>query len=214
MNPIYENLYQFTQYRREINLSTHQYLLLNSRPCLVHTGTAEAARGNIPALKELLNGRPLCYILASHLGADECGGLYALWQEWPDAEVLCSEQTARQLAGFGFTGRIRAVGPDDTVSGDDFRFSFLDYPCEAHLRSGILAYEETGGIFFSSDLMMRAGESAGEVDTSNWKDEVNATGARQVPNHALLRQLRHALTAIKPRFVAVGHGACLKLKDF
>ena len=214
MNPICENLYQFTQYRREFNLSDHQYLLLNTEPCLVHTGTAEAARENLRKLKEILNGRPLRYILVSHLGADECGGLFLLQREWQDVETICSAQTARQLRGFGYEGKIREVTAGDSLEGEDFHFAFLDYPCEAHLRSGILAYEETGGIFFSSDLMMRAGESAGEVDTSNWKDEVNATGARQVPNHALLRQLRHALSAIKPRFVAVGHGACLKLKDF
>ena len=211
MNPICENLYQFTQYRREFNLSDHQYLLLNTEPCLVHTGTAEAARENLRKLKEILNGRPLRYILVSHLGADECGGLFLLQREWQDVETICSAQTARQLRGFGYEGKIREVAAGDSLEGEDFHFAFLDYPCEAHLKNGILAYETVSGVFFSSDLMARAGSGDGQVEPSDWKDEVSATGTRQIPNRTLLRQLKHALFAINPRFIAAGHGFCLKL---
>lgn len=211
MKPIYETLYQFSQYRADINYSYHQYLLVTSRPALIHTGSCEAAKANLPEIEQILSGKDLCYVIASHFGADECGGLSVILARYPNAEVLCSEDTARQLPGFGIRANIRVVDGEKRVTGDDYDFQFVDYPSENHLRSGILACEMTRGIFFSSDLMIRAGKDNGEVETSGWKEEVSAVCSRNVPNHAALRLLKKHLSALNPKFVAVGHGYCLKL---
>ena len=213
MNKIYENLYQFSYFRKEINLSNHQYLLLNSTPTLIYTGTNIVAKAILPEVEQLLAGKALSYIFISHLGADECGGLTVFLEKYPEAQVICSEHTMRQLIGFGIKARFVTPKSGITLSGDDFEFKFIDYPAEAHLLPGLLMYEEKSGIFFSSDLMMRAGDGAGQVTHSYWSEEVQATNMRQVPNHIMLRQLHKDLNSIQPRFIAVGHGYCMDVVE-
>lgn len=210
---IYENLHQFSYYRKEINLSNHQYLLLNSKPMLVYTGTHIVAKANLAEIEHLLDGRDLEYIFISHLGADECGGLTVILERYPNAEVICSEHTMRQLIGFGVKANLHAIKPGTVISGTDHEFHFIEYPAEAHLLSGLLMYEKRSGIFFSSDLMMRAGDGAGQVTRSYWSEEVQATNMRQVPNRLMLRQLHKDLNGIKPRFIAVGHGFCMNVEE-
>ncbi|MBQ4088270.1 MAG: MBL fold metallo-hydrolase [Clostridia bacterium] len=211
MHLIYDDLYQFSQFREDINLSTHQYLLLKSKPILIHTGTHEAAKANLPEIEKLLDGKELTAVFVSHMGADECGGLSVILERWPHAQVICSEHTARNLKGFGYNAELCISSPRMNYYGKDFDLKFIDYPADTHLYNGILMYEMNSGIFFSSDLMMRAGDGAGKVTTSSWKDEVNATNTRQVPNRTMVHDLKRDLMGITPKFIAVGHGFCMKL---
>lgn len=211
MNRIYDDLYQFSQYREEINLSTHQYLLMTAEPMLIHAGTHAAAKADLPEIEKLLDGRELTYIFVSHMGADECGGLSVILERWPNAQVICSEHTARQIKGFGIPAQCRITAPDEVIAGEGYEFSFVEYPSDAHLLPGLLLYESRRRIFFSSDLMMRAGNGAGEVTHSVWKEEVHATNVRQVPNRVMVHQLRKDLSRLDPGFIAVGHGYCMKL---
>lgn len=212
MHLIHNNLYQFSQYREDINLSTHQYLLISSRPMLIHTGSYEAAKANLPGIEKLLDGRDLTAIFVSHMGADECGGLSVILEKWPHAQVICSEHTARNLAGFGLNAELCISSPRMNYYGKDYDMKFIDYPADTHLQNGLLMFEMNSGVFFSSDLMMRAGDGAGKVTHSTWKDEVNATNTRQVPNRTLVHSLKKDLMGIEPKFIAVGHGVCMNLE--
>lgn len=211
MKKITENLYQFSQYNSNANLTTNQYLMDVSEPYLVHAGDFHAAAQIIPEIEAQLNGRALSRIIVSHLGADECGGLSAITARWPEAQVICSAHVAKELPGFGIKANLVTASSGTVISGSDFALRFIDYPCEAHLLPGILSYDEKSGVFFSSDLMLRMGSAAGEIVMSEWKDEVQATGLRQVPNRIMLKTMRKELLAFKPRLVAVGHGFCLKI---
>ena len=211
MNCIYTDLYQFSQFRPEINLSTHQYLLMCEAPTLIHAGTFAAAKENLPEIEKLLDGKSLEYIFISHMGADECGGLRVILEKYPNARVICSEHTGRQLKGFGIEAELLMSPAFANYKGDDYDFSFVEYPSDAHLLPGLLLYEAKRAIFFSSDLMMRAGDGAGEITSSVWKEEVRATNVRQVPNKVMVHQLRKDLMKLDPDFIAVGHGYCMKL---
>ena len=212
MNLIYKDLYQFSQFREDINLSTHQYLYLTSKPMLIHTGSYDAAKANVPEIEKLLNGAALDSVFVSHIGADECGGLSVILEKWPEAKVICSEHTARNLRGFGVKAELMISSPRMNYYCKEFDMKFIDYPSDAHLLNGLLMFDMNSGIFFSSDLMMRAGNGEGKVTVSSWKDEVNATNTRQVPNRVLVHNLKRDLMGISPKFIAVGHGYCMNLK--
>ena len=66
-------------------------------------------------------------------------------------------------------------------------------------------------IFFSSDLMIRFGESRGTVVESNWHMEIENIRPEQVPDPEQRAQLQRNLKQLNPKFVATGHGPCLKL---
>ncbi|MGH4117904.1 hypothetical protein [Clostridium sp.] len=59
--------------------------------------------------------------------------------------------------------------------------------------------------------MMDFGKEMGTIKTSNWKTEVNNIQPEQVPDPKRRAQLQQALLKLNPKFVATGHGPCIKL---
>ncbi len=211
MPTIYQDLFQFSSHVPLIDLSFHQYLLSADEPLLVHTGNIQQATALVPRLKAELKDKVLKYIFISHFEADECGGLTHILDHFPEAKPVCSEVTARQLGGFGLTNEVIIKKPGEELNAKDFTLEFFSYPSEMHLWEGLLAKESQRGIFFSSDLMIRFGEADGTVVESIWQTEINNIRAEQVPDPDQRTKLQQTLGRLNPRFVAPGHGPCLKL---
>lgn len=211
MHEILKDLYQFSSYVPPIDLSFHQYLLLADEPLLVHTGSVQQAEALVPELKAALGDRTLRYIFISHFESDECGGLSLLLKHFPDARPVCSEVTSRQLSGFGITNAAIAKKSGEKLVFGNCELEFISYPSEMHLWEGLLLMENKRGIFFSSDLVFRPGKGAGVVLEGNWQEEVNGITPQQIPDPGRKEKLQQVLTGFKPRFVAAGHGQCLKL---
>jgi flavorubredoxin len=212
MKLIEQDLYQFSTYIKPIDLSFHQYLLMADEPILFHTGSVQQAAALIPQLEATLNGKTLKYIFVSHFESDECGGLALISDRFPEAITICSEVTARQLNGFGYNCEVMIKKPGEKLSTNSYELEFISYPSEMHLWEGILVIENQRGIFFSSDIMIRFGEANGTVIDSSWHDEINNIRLEQVPDPEQLKQLQKNLSQFNPKFVATGHGPCLKLK--
>ncbi|HZW81876.1 MAG TPA: hypothetical protein VFF14_00460 [Candidatus Deferrimicrobium sp.] len=212
MTTITQDLHQFSTYIPPINLSFHQYLLSTDEPLLVHTGNVQQATSLVPQLKAELNGKALKYIFISHFEADECGGLSHILKHFPEAKPICSEVTARQLSGFGLTNEVVVKKPGEKLSTDAYELEFFSYPSEMHLWEGLLAMENQRGIFFSSDLMIRFGEAVATVTDSDWTREIRSIRGEQVPDPERFALLQDTLAQLNPRFVATGHGPCLRLK--
>lgn len=191
----------------------HQYLLLTNEPVLVQTGAVSQAQSTLPKLKELLGGKELKYILISHFESDECGGLSLVLKEYPNAIAICSETTARQLMGFGITFNVEVKKPNDIFIGNEFEFQVIAYPSEMHMWEGLLFFEKSRGIFFSSDLMFGMGENHGEVIERTWNDSVKSSGADTLPSEEMRNKLISDLKLLNPKFVASGHGHCIKITE-
>lgn len=205
------DLYQFSSHFQPIDLSFHQYLLNCPQPLLVHTGNHQQATAMLPALKELLGNRSLAYIFISHFEADECGGLPLLLQHFPDVQPICSEVTARQLAGFGMADSLIIKKPAEKLITDDYELEFISYPSEMHLWDGLLLMENRRKIFFSSDLMLQFGEACGKTIKADWQVEVSKISPEQIPDPEKRLLLQKTLSELTPAFVATGHGPCLDL---
>lgn len=209
MAAIYRDLYQFSDYIEPVQLTIHQYLLLAEEPILVSTGTERQTRRIMPAIRNLLAGKELKYVLVSHMESDECGGLQFLHEEYPDAVAVCSSLSARELPGFGYKGRTIAKKQGEDIVGQGFSLRFIDCPSEVHLQDGLVFYEESRGIFFSCDLMQRFGDVAGRTMEGNWENEVDTIGPERIPNAEKLLTLQKSLRKLTPGFIAAGHGFCV-----
>jgi flavorubredoxin len=210
MSAIYKDLYQFSSYIPPIDLSFHQYLLLAEEPLLVHTGSINQAEILVPQLKAVLLDRQLKYIFISHFESDECGGLSIILKHFPEAKPICSEVTARQLSGFGITNEVIIKKPGEKLVLGDCELEFIGYPSEMHLWEGLLLMENKRRILFSSDLVFRLGKAHGDVIEGNWETEVASISLQQVANPERKTKLQHTLAELKPKFIAVGHGPCIK----
>lgn len=211
MKEVFKNLYQFTEYIEQIQLTIHQYLFLGEHPFLVGTGRAQHTREILPEIEKALGGEKLSYLLVSHMESDECGGTAVLKEAYPDLAVISSEMTAREMEGFGYKGKTISKRGGETLKEKDYELQFIDYPSEVHLRNGLVFFEKQNGIFFSSDLMVRRGDGRGKVLQGCWKEEIEKIQRDRVCDGDLLEQLKEDLKQILPQFVAVGHGFCLQM---
>jgi flavorubredoxin len=213
MTNVFPALYQFTDVLEPIKLSMHQYLLLTEEPVLIQSGAVPQSQAALPEIKKLLDGRQLKYILVSHFESDECGGITLVLKEYPEAIVVCSETTARQLWGFALAQKVEIKKPSEHQTSKDYDFTAIAYPSEMHLWEGILFFETKQRIFFSSDLLFRMGETHGQVIESSWADAIKTSGIDQFPTPDMQKKMADDLKAIAPVFVASGHGPCIKIME-
>lgn len=208
---VYNDLQMFNSYVSFIDLSFNQYLLLGSEPLLIHTGSQDQAVEMLPKVKALLGEKPLSYILISHFESDECGGLSIIKKYYPSAKPVCSQVTARQLTGFGIAAEIITKASGDVLETNDFILRFIRYPSEMHLWEGLLAFEEKRGILFSSDLFIRFGKLNEPIAHSNLDEEIQGITPDKIPNPEAIRDIQADLKDLPIKFIAPGHGPCLKL---
>lgn len=211
MKEIRKNLYQFSMYIPPMDFTIHQYLLATDPAILLAAGTAQQATAILPELKEILGDKPLKYVFISHMESDEAGGLFVLQKAYPDLTVIAGPIAARELPGFGYTGKILAKRGGDTLKDGALDLAFIDYPSEVHLQNGLVCYEKNTGLLYSGDLFLRFGNGVGKTLKADWKEEVQGIDDQRVPNEEARKKLQEALLKVKPAFVAVGHGFCLEM---
>ncbi|WP_295361897.1 MBL fold metallo-hydrolase [uncultured Pseudoramibacter sp.] len=212
MIEIIKNLYQFSIYIPPMDFTIHQYLLANDPAILFAAGTVQQVESILPDIREILGDKPLKYVFVSHMESDEAGGVFELLKAYPDLTVICGNLAARELPGYGYTGKIKAVSAQKTLTDGALDLQFVDYPAEVHGQNGVLCFDKKSGIFYSADLFLRFGNALGKTIDSAWKDEITAIDAARVPEAGQRKKLQDALLKITPEFVAVGHGFCVKCK--
>lgn len=210
MKTIHDNLIQFSSYVEPIDLSFNQYLLVCEQPILIHTGSVETAPQIIEPIAKTLNRKPLCYIFVSHFESDECGGLEVILSAFPNARILCSEVTSRQLKGFDVEGETLPQKGGDTIKTPDCELEFITYPSEMHLWDGLLLFERKRKVFFSSDLMFRHGNTGGSVIEKNISEEIEGILPEQVPDAEKRTRLINSIKEKDIHFIATGHGPCVR----
>lgn len=208
---ILEDLYSFSSYIGFIDLSFNQFLLTGGEPVLIHTGSIDQTRELHPKLDELLVGRRLSYIFISHFESDECGGLRYLLDHYPEARPVCSQITARQLAGFGLAKDIVPKVPGDILEAGDYRLRFISYPSEMHLWEGLMAFEENRGLLFSSDLFIRRGMVKEALVDARLEDELQNMLPVQIPDPKAYEAVRKNIRELPVKYIIPGHGPCLRI---
>ena len=208
---IFDDLYEFSSINEGFPITFNQYLLLGKESLLFHTGNSSYVKLLVPMLKTLLGEKSLEYIFISHFESDECGGLSYLLSHFPNVKTICSQVTAMQLRGFGFTNELIIKNPSETLESKNFKLKFIGYPSEMHLWEGLLTVEIDRKLFFSSDLFIKKDKMFEKVAVSNWKDEINNISIQQIPSENALKTLQNTLQDINVKYIATGHGPFLKL---
>ncbi|MBR1445309.1 MAG: MBL fold metallo-hydrolase [Firmicutes bacterium] len=210
MKEIYKNLYQFSVYIPPMDFTIHQYLLASDPAILFAAGTVQQAETVLPEIQKILGDRGLKYIFISHNESDEMGGIPVFQRAYPNVSVICSQLTARELSGLGINIDMIVKNGEENLKDGELNLKFANYPSEVHLQNGLVCIEESSGIFYSADLMLRYGNGVGNTIKSKWEDEVGNISEERVPNKRKLENLKTDLLNFAPCFVAVGHGYCIE----
>ena len=183
------------------------FLVRADEPTLVETSYGWFFDEAREAVAKLVDPATIRHIVVPHFEGDECGGMNHFLGAAPHAEVLGSPIAARgSLLDF-------AIRPPRTVQDGELidlggkRLRILLTP-QVHQWDSLLAFEETTGTLFSSDLFMQPGR--GPAITEDDRTEAMIAFYRESNLMPSMAHLHAALDKIEPlgvKRLACHHGS-------
>jgi flavorubredoxin len=137
--------------------SFNQYLLVDDKPLLFHTGPKKLFDSICRQIETLLPVASLRYIAFSHVEADECGSLAEFLAAAPQAQPVCSEVAA--MVSVGDMVDAEPLGMADGQSLDLGRHQLI-WQSTPHLPHGWdcgYMFDSTTRLLFCGDLFTQPG---------------------------------------------------------
>jgi flavorubredoxin len=189
---------------------TYSFFVINDeQPTLIQTGFRRTFDESLEAVKQVIDPTRLRYIVVPHFEGDECGALNHFLGQAPHAEAVGSPIGVRtSLSDFAIRDPL-AVDEKTVLDLGRHRLRFLITPY-VHQWDSLLAFDETTGTVFTSDVFITPG--AGPAVTDQDRTEEMLATYRMVgifPSRAHLEVALDKIEALKPRTLACHHGSVI-----
>lgn len=158
MDEVQDGIYRISAFVPDYGITFNQFLLNDEKPALIHTGPVGMYGAVEQRVKEIIDLRKLQYVSFLHFESDEWGGMQFL--QSPNARLVCSRASS-VLNLHGWQGAPKdhlAVWEGDTLSLGRKKLRFLMTP-HVHHWDSMMAFEETQGALFPSDLFLQQGNN-------------------------------------------------------
>lgn len=185
------------------------FVIRADEPTLVETSFGRYFDEVKEAVAKVVDPAKIRHILVPHFEADECGGMNHFLEQAPNAVVLGSPKGAgSSLADFAIRPP-RAVQEGEVLDLGGKRLRVMITPY-VHQWDSLLAYEETTGTLFSSDLFGTGG--AGPAISEEDRTDYMVRYYRQSGLWPSMPHLHAALDQIEPldvKRIACHHGSTI-----
>jgi flavorubredoxin len=158
IDPVLNDIYRISTFSPEVGITFNQFLIVDERPALIHTGTFPMYEEVRAAIAKVMDPAKLAYVIVPHFEADECGGMTRFVQGSPKSTLLCSE--AGHLLNFSawdFAGPHKGMKDGEKVELGKHKLRFLETP-HVHHWDSMMVVEETTASLFPADLFIQPGE--------------------------------------------------------
>jgi flavorubredoxin len=153
-------IYRIGEFNPDYGITMNQFLIVDERPALVHTGTHPMYDGVRKAVAEIIDPKRLEFVVVPHFEADECGGMGRFVREAPRSTLLCSEMGAAiNLSGWDFAGPFKGMRDGSVIELGKHRLRFIETP-HVHHWDSMMVFEETTQSLFPADLFIQPGEQS------------------------------------------------------
>ncbi|HEX3607059.1 MAG TPA: FprA family A-type flavoprotein [Candidatus Dormibacteraeota bacterium] len=184
------------------------FVIRDEEPALVETGFNGLFDLALDAVRTILDPATIRHIVIPHLEGDESGALNSFLGVAPHATALCSPIGMLTLPDFAARPP-RPVTDADSVTLGKHTLRFLTTPY-VHQWDSMMAFDETTGTLFSSDLFIEGGDGPGLIDHDRSDEMVGLFEAIGfLPSKAHLDMALDKIEALAPRTIACHHG-CVK----
>lgn len=208
VHEIADGVYRIATFVPDIPLVFTQFLIVDEKPLLFHTGNRSMFPDTLEAVKKVIDPARLSYISWSHLEADECGALNDFLQVAPQAEPVHG-QIGVMLDVSDFFGRpVKAMGDGEVLDLGRHKLRFLITPHVPHAWDAIICYEETTGTLLVSDLFTQFGERRAVTESDMIEPSMQTLKSLPgyLPIGAHTAAVFDRLEALQPKVLA-GHHA-------
>jgi flavorubredoxin len=208
IHEVADGIYRIATYVPNVPLVFTQFLIKDEQPLLFHTGNRDMFPDTLEAVRRLVDPADLRYISWSHLEADECGAVNDFLVVAPQAEPVQGQVGVMISVGDFFDRPVTPMADGDVLDLGRHKLRYLITPHVPHAWDAIIAYEETTGTLFVSDLFTVFGEQP-PVTESDLIEPAMAALA-QLPGYLPIgphtAQVFDRLEALQPKILA-GHHA-------
>ena len=162
---LFENIHPIPR-----GVSYNAYLLMDEKTVLFDTVDWSISRQFIENVQAVLNGRPLDYLVISHMEPDHGASIEEIVLRYPDVKIISSAMAFRYMDQFGFdvAARKDVVKEGDTRTFGKHTIQFIGAPM-VHWPEVMISLDTTNGVLFSSDAF----GTFGALDGKLFADEVN-----------------------------------------
>jgi flavorubredoxin len=187
----------------------NQYLVVDEKPLLFHTGPRRMFPLVREAVSHVLPVERLCYIGLSHFEADECGSLNEWLAVAPDAVPVCGRIAALVSINDVADRPARALGDGEVLTLGKHRVRWFDTPHLPHAWECGFLFEIHTRTLLCGDLFTQGGTDHPPLTES---DILGPSEAFRVPMdyyaHAVnTRTMLERLAAENPVTLACMHGS-------
>jgi len=140
-----------------------QFLIRDESPLLYHTGFKAVFPDTLEAVRRVIDPARLRYVSWSHLEGDECGAVNQFLAHAPAAEPVQGRLGLQSAADF-VDRPIKVMADEAVLDLGSKKLRFLVTPQVPHCWDAIMAFEETTGTLFCSDLFAVSGETPAVTD--------------------------------------------------
>ena len=207
---LFENLFPLNN-----GVSYNSYFIDDEKTAVTDTVDRFVSDSFFENLAQLLNGRPLDYLIVHHMEPDHAANIGRLIEMYPDMQVVCSlkaNQMIKQFFGADLGDRAIIVQDGDSLSLGKHKLHFVTAPM-VHWPEVIMSWEESTGILFSADAFGAFGALDGRIfndeiliDESWWSEArryySNIVGKYGVQVQAVLKKA----DALDVKMIAPLHG--------
>jgi len=189
--------------------SFNQYLIVDDKPMLFHTGPRRMFPLVQEAIATILPPARLTYIGFSHVEADECGALNEFLAAAPDAAPVCGQVAALVSVSDIADRAPHALGDGETLNLGRHVLRWFDTPHLPHGWETGLLFDDTTRTLLCGDLFTQGGEGkAALVESDILAPSEGFRGAMDYYAHAPnTRAMLERLAGVSPTTLAVMHGS-------
>ncbi len=181
-------------------VSYNSYLILDEKVALVDACDLNMIQEYADQLENLLNGRPVDYLIINHMEPDHSGAIKMLRQMYPDMKIIGNLKTFGMLKGFySIEDNLHQVADGDTLTLGKHTLRFILTPM-LHWPETMMTYESTTETLFSGDAFGCFGALNGNpvdknIDTTPYWDEMRRyyaaiVGKYGIPVQTALKKLK------------------------
>ncbi len=211
---IAKETYRISTFHSDYRIQFNQFLIKDDEPFLWHTGFKKTFQTTLAGVASVIDPTALRWIGFSHFESDECGALNQWLEVAPGAQAVCSFVGAMVMVNDFADRAPRALADNEVLQTGRHRLRFLATPHVPHGWDAGLLFDEAERTLLCSDLFFHPGDPeplTGPEIVNRAKEAIqgNLVGpmAKDMPYTPYTDSTLQRLAALKPKFLAVMHGA-------
>ena len=185
------------------------FVIDDEQPTLVQTGFGRMFDESLEAVKRVIDPAKLRYIVVPHFEGDECGALNHFLAQAPHAQPVGSPiGVLTDLSDFAIREPLVAE-EEQVLDLGRRRLGFLITPY-VHQWDSLLAFEETTGTVFTSDVFITPGPGPAVTDQDRTEEMLQTYRMVGIfPSRTHLNSALDKIEALKPKTLACHHGSVI-----